>query len=194
MVDGPVTEVARELDVHEIARCRPTETAGECAERTRLRAELVEKGRDVALRKENFGVLCGAASSVIRFEFVAAECADHHVMKCCAPLIASRPGFSACADRQRRVELTPRQRRRRDLEVSGALAGHATYLRFTAYYCRTPRRVRFLSSIRRRRSRRTWLAAGSIRASAGSNPLKNDRPHLTLVYVRRATLVVTRPR
>lgn len=193
MVDGPVTEVAQELDVHEIARCRPTETAGECAERTRLRAELVEKGRDVALRKENCGVLCGAASSVIRFELVAAECADHHVMKCCAPPIASRPGFSACADRQRRVELTPRQRRRRDLEVSGALAGHATHLRFTAYYCRTPRRVRSLSSIRRRRSHRTWLAAGSIRASAGSNPLKNDRPHPTSIYVRRATLVVTRP-
>lgn len=93
MVDGPVTEVARELNVHEIARCRPTEAAGERAERTRLRAELAEKGRDVALRKKNFGVLCSAVSSVSRFEFIAAECADHHVMKGGTPLIISRTGF-----------------------------------------------------------------------------------------------------
>ena len=93
MVDGPVTEVARELNVHEIARCRPTEAAGERAERTRLRAELAERDRDVALRRKSFGVLCGAASSVSRFEFIAAECACHHVMKGGAPLIISRTGF-----------------------------------------------------------------------------------------------------
>ena len=75
------------------------------------------------------------------------RCASHHF----ADWISARAG------RQRRVELTPRQRRRRDLEVSGALAGHATHLRFTAYYCRTPRRVWSLSSIRRRRSHRTWF-------------------------------------
>ena len=54
VIDGgrPATEVARELNVHEIARCRPTEAAGERAERTRLRAELAERDRDVALRKK----------------------------------------------------------------------------------------------------------------------------------------------
>lgn len=53
--------MARELNVHEIARCRPTEAAGERAERTRLRAELAERDRDVALRKE-----------------VSADCAAQH--------------------------------------------------------------------------------------------------------------------
>lgn len=52
-----------------------------------------------------------------RFELIAAECANHDVTKLVALLGVSRSGFYAWADRQRRVELTPRQQRRRDLEV-----------------------------------------------------------------------------
>lgn len=51
------------------------------------------------------------------FELIAAECANHDVTKLVALLGVSRSGFYAWADRQRRVELTPRQQRRRDLEV-----------------------------------------------------------------------------
>ena len=52
-----------------------------------------------------------------RFELIAAECANHDVTKLVALLGVSRSGFYAWADRQHRVELTPRQQRRRDLEV-----------------------------------------------------------------------------
>ena len=116
MIDGgrPITEVARELNVHEnllgkwvraerlrdgvaddVRKVPPDQdlSASERSELTRLRAELAEKDRDIAFLKKSIGVLCGAASSVSRFELIAAECACHHVMKGGAPLIISRTGF-----------------------------------------------------------------------------------------------------
>ena len=52
-----------------------------------------------------------------KFELIAAECADHDITKLTELLGVSRSGFYSWVDRQRRRELTPRQQRRRDLEV-----------------------------------------------------------------------------
>ncbi|MCK5752714.1 MAG: IS3 family transposase [Mycobacterium sp.] len=52
-----------------------------------------------------------------KFELIAAECADHEITKLAELLGVSRSGFYSWVDRQRRTELTPRQQRRRDLEV-----------------------------------------------------------------------------
>ena len=52
-----------------------------------------------------------------KFELIAAECADHDITKLTELLGVSPSGFYSWVDRQRRRELTPRQQRRRDLEV-----------------------------------------------------------------------------
>ena len=52
-----------------------------------------------------------------RFELIAAECAHHDVSKLAQLLNVSRSGYYAWAARQCRVELSPRQQWRRDLEV-----------------------------------------------------------------------------
>ena len=52
-----------------------------------------------------------------KFELIAAECADHDITKLTDLLGVSRSGYYAWVDRQRRMELTPRAQRRRDLEV-----------------------------------------------------------------------------
>lgn len=52
-----------------------------------------------------------------RFELIAAECADHDITKMTDLLGVSRSDYYAWVDRQRRTELTPREQRRRDLEV-----------------------------------------------------------------------------
>jgi putative transposase len=54
---------------------------------------------------------------VSKFELIAAECADHDITKLTELLGVSPSGFYSWVDRQRRRELTPRQQRRRDLEV-----------------------------------------------------------------------------
>jgi putative transposase len=54
---------------------------------------------------------------VSKFELIAAECADHEITELTDLLGVSRSGYYAWADRQCRTELTPRQQRRRDLEV-----------------------------------------------------------------------------
>jgi putative transposase len=54
---------------------------------------------------------------VSRFELIAAECAHHDVSKLAQLLDVSRSGYYAWAARQCRVELSPRQQWRRDLEV-----------------------------------------------------------------------------
>ncbi|GAB92019.1 IS3 family transposase [Gordonia rhizosphera] len=57
-----------------------------------------------------------------KFELIAAECADHDVTRLAELIGVSRSGFYAWAARQRRTEVTPRQQRRRDLEVK--IAAH----------------------------------------------------------------------
>ncbi len=135
----PVSEVARELNLHEsllgkwvrqervrdgiasdVRHGPPPEgdlTARERAELVRLRAELAEKDRDIAFLKKSIGVLCGTATSVSRFELIAAECADHDIATLTELLGVSRSGYYAWEARQRRTEPTPRQQWRRDLEV-----------------------------------------------------------------------------
>nr|WP_246600940.1 IS3 family transposase [Skermania piniformis] len=140
MIDGgrSVTEVARELRVHEsllgkwvraerlregaVAAARgvpPDEGLAEHerAELTRLRAEVAEKDGDIAFLKKSLGVLCGTATPVSRYELVAAECADHDISILTALLGVSRSGYDAWAARRRRGEVSPRRQRRRDLEV-----------------------------------------------------------------------------
>ncbi|BBY58957.1 transposase [Mycolicibacterium sarraceniae] len=132
VIDGgrSVTEVARELNVHENllrkwvvaervragaaldARELPPDgdrSAVEHAELVRLRAELAEKDRDIAFLKKSIGVLCGTATPVSRFELIAAECADHDISKLTELLGVSRSGFYAWAARQCRVELSAHQ-------------------------------------------------------------------------------------
>ena len=52
-----------------------------------------------------------------KFELIAAKCADHDITKLTELLGVSRSGYYSWVERQRCTELTPRQQRRRDLEV-----------------------------------------------------------------------------
>ncbi|SDU79532.1 hypothetical protein SAMN04488548_136231 [Gordonia westfalica] len=100
-------------------------SASERAELTRLRADLAGKARDIAFLKR-VSAYSAAASSVSRLELIAAECANDDVTKIVALRGVSRPGYYAWAHRQRRrAESTPRQLRRRDLEVKILAHGQA---------------------------------------------------------------------
>jgi putative transposase len=128
---------------------------------------------------------------VSRFELIAAECAHHEVSKLAELLDVSRSGYYAWAARHCRVELSPRQQWRRDLEVKilahwtastrtygspritadlhaeGVTVSENTVAKIMAEMGISPRtfKVKTTASTRRHHSRRTGSGASSIRAA-----------------------------